>query len=89
MKVVHVKWIDSASAAGGPWSRYDSKFFGPVQCESLGFLIKDEKEFITVAAHIDPENRNASGDLSIPRVAILSIKEIVHEDTDKIHDHQS
>jgi len=71
LKIVLVKWEDSASASG--WTDEDD--LAPAECETVGYLLKKNKDRVVVVqstsdiAHYD--NRFA-----IPRGCIKSIKEL-------------
>ena len=71
---VHVQWIDST--AHYRWVTVADLGSGPDPCESIGWLVRDEKDFITVAGHRSPGTDSFTGAITIPRAAVRSIKKI-------------
>lgn len=79
--LVQVLWVDSADP-GSNWvsveqlSDYPN---GSLDCVSIGWLISEGSESITLASHItDPEEEasEACGILTIPKLAILAAREL-------------
>lgn len=79
--LVQVLWVDSADP-GSNWvsveqlSDYPN---GSLDCVSIGWLISEGSESITLASHItDPEEQasEACGVLTIPKLAILAAREL-------------
>lgn len=67
MKCAYVEWVDSVHMAD--WN--DSGEVKPVRPEvSVGILVKDEPEFITLALSYAPETEQYGHLISIPKVAI-------------------
>jgi len=82
MKLVLITWIDSCSGRG--WTDIDAakKNHGVVRCRSVGWILVEDEEAILLASslggsRIDGEPYCANGEMSIPKVAILGIQEIV------------
>ena len=69
MKALYVEWMDSNSL-GGPtvWHPKDSKP-GDLMCQTVGFVMHEDKKTITLAAHLS-DTDSMSGDITIPQRAI-------------------
>ena len=67
---VYLEWRDSSSFKG-TW-RDLTEFNGvkSLQCQSLGYVVQQDKSCITVAGHIT--STQASGDITIPLECITS-----------------
>lgn len=78
---VLVRWTDAASAAG--WEDLELVLVKPfdLTVESVGFLIRDTDEFITLALSysVDPEQVN--GTITIPRILVTSIVPLAPQET--------
>lgn len=76
-KPVHVRWIDSGGHRG--WNDPADLNLKPMECESLGWLVHEGKDAVTVAL-----NRVADGSscapfgelMTIPRVAIKRMRRV-------------
>lgn len=77
--IVLVRWRDSASLNSG-WSFIKSiPSFIPHEVTSMGFLFKDEPDFIVLIPHmseigVQSQDRQVDGTMSIPRSQILWMK---------------
>lgn len=73
-KKVLIEWVDSSSIRG--W-RHDSEmtdsFAEPAKIQSIGYLLKDTKDFVTITTSVS-ENGGIMDPLSIPKVAITKRK---------------
>jgi hypothetical protein len=67
--IVLVEWVDSASAHG--WNHIDAINPALKVCTSVGFLIKETKDNLIVASSLSFDPDLCSGDISIPKVAII------------------
>jgi hypothetical protein len=45
-----------------------------MQCESIGWMIFEDKDSVTLAPHVAKDNSQYAGVLKIPRRAILKIR---------------
>ena len=72
MKIVRVEWIDSISCGGSVWANNDevAKLM-PDTIKSVGFLVKEEDDFLIVAGHVG--GHQTSGDICIPRCAVQRV----------------
>lgn len=71
-KLIEIEWIDSCS---GPetWSFIDEMTpFLPVEVRTVGFVIDDNDEAITVAHSLTKSKKQVSGLMTIPKVSIIS-----------------
>ena len=77
--LILVCWVDSATPESGwvPISRWESK---SVECISVGYLIEDRADRLTIAAHIvhpeDEHQSQAAGVMVIPKRSIISRTDI-------------
>ena len=70
MKAIYIEWEDSSSFAGGVWSiREDCVKSKPCSCKTIGFVISETKDAITLAGSLDG-GKHVSGDMTIPKSAI-------------------
>ncbi len=69
--LVHVHWIDSCSTGGWTQSGGAAKV---TRCESVGWLVCEDSESLTVAGHYSPSTSEWNGVMTIPRVAVESTK---------------
>ena len=85
MKVVYVEWLDHSSHSSQVWrSKEEYKELKPATCRTIGFVVNEEKEFITIACtnhHIAEtddyeEENNFSGDMCILKSCITKLKEV-------------
>lgn len=73
---VYVEWIDSYATRG--WThesdlRSDDSFASCIV--SIGFLVKNTKEFVTISTSVST-NGNLMDPLTIPKVAIKTLKKL-------------
>jgi hypothetical protein len=80
-EIALVEWVDSASLAGGSiWKRQDkAKELRPSLGITCGFVISEGETYINIVGHMgeedeDPDGEEVSGEMSIPKCAILRIK---------------
>jgi len=63
-RLVRVKWIDATTDSG--WIDIDTaKNYKPIQCETVGYLLKDDEKYIVVASTVSGDQCN--GIISIPK----------------------
>lgn len=73
LKMALVSWVDSEAIHGwDPVERYIDN--GMVECESLGFLVKQDEHSTMLVQSVDLKNGNVSEGIHIPRDAIRRIK---------------
>lgn len=74
MKLVLVEWLDAVTDDAG-WKKIEdvAKTRPPV-CKSVGWILKDTKTHITIAATI--HGADCDGDVTIPRGMIRKVTEL-------------
>lgn len=71
-KVVYVEWIDS-TGGGSAWElRRDLDDFEPLQCKSVGLVLEETSEYLTLA--MSTTEFSVMGALTIPKVVITKVK---------------
>lgn len=72
-KTVLVEWLDSTSRSG--WQPSEPKAFTKedLVCSTLGYLIHEDANLLSIAATITPDGKNWQhhSPISIPKVAIV------------------
>lgn len=75
-KPVYVKWIDSNIGIGG-WSNKEEYAkhaeVCDLNCETLGWIIQESKDRITVASSLTNGTNEINGRMIIPKCAILEL----------------
>lgn len=72
MKLVLVEWVDSAHSSG--WHILDEiSKLDSLQCRSVGWVLTDTKEQITLISSIASDPDQACGSMVIPRRAITKL----------------
>lgn len=77
MKKVFVEWYDALSETDNGWTPVEDCKGDLAICYSLGFLVKETGTSIVVAGHTDPDYDDFSGEVVIPKVCIIRIREVV------------
>jgi hypothetical protein len=76
LQLVLVDWIDAAGVAAH-WAPLEDVKSYPQRCQSVGWLLEDEPDFIVVAPHVGLDENGwpeqVVGDMCIPRSAIKRI----------------
>jgi hypothetical protein len=72
-KLVLIDWVDSCSSVGGGWVFLDELEAGAKKCRSIGWIIAEDEESITVSGHLGNDPDQCLGDMTIPRCAIAKI----------------
>ena len=71
MKVLYVEWVDASSNSG--WEKA-SDIVGIHRCRSVGFLVKEDKTQVVLAACVSGDECNAN--IAIPKEWIKKRKVI-------------
>jgi hypothetical protein len=76
MKLIAVEWIDSSGANG--WNRVSETPQAPERIRSIGWVIAESDESITIAPHMttDQDDQNCMGALTIPKACIQRRKAV-------------
>lgn len=69
-----VEWLDSVSC-GAVWTSTEDAPADNLGCSSIGWLIRENDDSITIASHRSPSQ--VGGDMTIPKIAITGRWEIV------------
>lgn len=77
-KALYVEWEDSCSVGSRVWvSAEDVRDSRPSKCVSIGLVVKETNDFITLAGHwAGEESGDYSGNLTIPRSAVRMVRRI-------------
>ena len=74
MQLVLIEWYDSHYIPG--WHR-EPPMQKPLVCKSVGWLLYESKEAMTIASHITQEDDpQRSGEMTIPRGAIVKVTKL-------------
>ena len=73
MQLVLVEWLDSRRGEG--WTRIDDLCadLEATRCKSVGWIIAQDKNSLTLAGHLAENPEQCCGDMTIPAKAILSV----------------
>jgi hypothetical protein len=74
-KLLRLTWVDSCAPSDSGWHREGELNLKELTCETVGWLISEDKTSISVACSV-MENETLYGVITIPKVAILSRKTI-------------
>ena len=82
LRLVRIDWVDSHSSRG--WQQIEDigEARGGLHCSSVGWLLAEGKETVTIAAHLGLSNDRRTvtqghSDMTIPRVAITKMRFLV------------
>ncbi len=73
MELVIIEWKD-AFGCSPLWQDIDSIEGSITICKSVGWLIRDEKEFKVIMPHFSEEANQCCGEMTIPASSIISMK---------------
>jgi len=75
LRLLYVEWVDSHYRPG--WTTDDASS-EPLKCVSVGWLIKEDAEGMTLSSNLSvEENKQRCGDITIPTRAILRTKRLL------------
>ena len=74
MRLVFVEWLDSCRGDG--WESLKVKKKEPLKCFSVGWLISDDRDQKTLMPHIDAEETQGCGRMTIPTSSIIRMDDI-------------
>lgn len=82
-RLVLVEWLDAVGGTRGGWkSASDAGRDLPAKCRSVGWVIHEDDERITIAPHF-AHDRDVDGEITIPRDWAQSILELVEKPSRK------
>lgn len=72
MKTVYLEWVDSCSLTGNLWKSKDILLEASEidRCKTIGFVLKEDSESITIVNSFNSDFELVSGDVTIPKCAI-------------------
>lgn len=81
MRLVLIEWIDSFGCSS-TWQELDDiEKPTPMICRSVGWLLSDDDKCVVIVPHVTDEHkstpRQGCGDMTIPRVCIVCMKDLV------------
>ena len=79
MKIVVIDWVDSVRAFD--WTLMEDVDEKSLDCVSVGFLLKETDEHITIAQNYGIKPEQVCNLITIPKCSIRNIREIKHEHT--------
>jgi hypothetical protein len=73
-RIVFVRWIDSNGPSGWHHDPVDNE---PSRCRSIGWLLAESDEAITIASHLDGDPiKSRDGEFTIPRCSIVEMIDV-------------
>ena len=71
-RMVLVEWIDAASVVSGTWKTWKKlhKDAGPATIMSMGYVAKDEPDYIVIVSSLCIEDGTNDGDVTILKINI-------------------
>jgi len=78
MKILKIDWIDSASEHGWLSTQEIKELEGVAKCQTVGYLVKETKELISIAQNRSTDNTHYPfGEIiTIPKVAVIKRREL-------------
>ena len=77
MRIIKINWVDSVRASD--WELLEDVDNKLLDCVSVGFLIKETDEQITIAQNYGIKPEQVCNLMTIPRCSIRDIKELKEE----------
>lgn len=74
MKIVMIDWVDSVRAFD--WTLIDEVDEKSMDCISVGFLLKETDECVTIAQNYGLKPKQVCNLITIPKCSIKNIREI-------------
>lgn len=75
MKAVKVEWLDICSGTPN-WARLDDLEVCPLKCESVGWLIKETEDYISIAQNYCEEEKLVSDTMTFPKKIVTKISDL-------------
>lgn len=77
-RLVHIRWVDSCSVgSAGRWvNRKDLDDLQLGECKSVGWVHRDTDTDIVIFSH-NGEGDDVGGEICIPKICIIELKELV------------
>lgn len=77
-RLVHVVWVDSVASDLGWTSPDEAGVTSKEPCETVGFLLRENADEVVVALSWSPNTEQVCSTMTIPRVAVRSIRPLRH-----------
>jgi len=75
MRIVKIRWHDAVVDSGKtPMSSFDDDYEGPLPCESVGYVVADNDDYMSVATTLQYNPDNYVEITTIPRGCIESVE---------------
>lgn len=72
LDLTYIQWRDAAGMSGGGWQHTeDMDQLEPRIIDSIGWVYREEKDFVVLASHVEVGQMNFEGDMCIPKSAII------------------
>lgn len=75
MKIVKIEWLDICHGTPN-WSHLDSLEVGPLECVSVGFLIKETDEYICIAENYNESENIVADTMTFPKAIVSKVEEL-------------
>lgn len=75
MKAVKVEWLDTCSGTPN-WAQLDNIEVGPLKCESVGWLIKETEDYISIAQNYCEEENLVADTMTFPKKIVTKISDL-------------
>lgn len=74
VKMIYVEWVDSSHSSGWVAAEDAIKLAGDFKCRTVGFLLVETDEHLTVVQTHTEDVKQVDGVMTIPKVAITKRK---------------
>jgi len=75
MKIVRIEWLDICHGQTN-WSFIDQLDLGPLECVSVGFLIKETDEYISIAENYNESEGLVADTMTFPKAIVKKVEEL-------------
>lgn len=82
MRLVQVEWVDASGGIRAGWRALTDikKGAAPTPAISVGWLVRNDEDCVTVCPHLVGENREeGDGELSIPKSWVIRMVDLVQK----------
>lgn len=76
MKTLYVEWVDSCSNASRVWKDVKHTHRALAKCKTIGFVVEENAQFITIASCTDDDGHDYAGEMTIPKSAITKRRRV-------------
>ena len=77
--LVYIEWLDHSSFDRGTWSKVEDiqRGAGPVKINSVGWIVAEDSDGVTIVSHMDDKGHNSAGDQYIIKHCITKRKKLL------------